>query len=500
MTYEEELLTDLGSMSSDPLSFVLWAFPWGNPDGELASARGPEAWQIDILTSIRDNILTVDEAIRVAVASGHGVGKSALVAWLILWAFSTFEDTKGVVTANTENQLKTKTWAELSKWFRLFIARDFFHLTATKLYARDPLHEDTWRVDMVPWSERNTEAFAGLHNQGKRILLIMDEASAIPDVIWETAEGALTDQNTQILWLVFGNPTRSTGRFRACFPGGKFQHRWKHRAVDSREVSITNKTQIDKWIKDYGEDHDFVRIRVKGVFPRTGEMEFISETLVDEAIQRPLIAGADADPLVFGVDVARFGDDVSVIFIRHGKDARTYPPIILRKLDLMVLAGRVAEEYTRLHPDAVFIDGGGMGGGVVDRLRQLNVPVIDIAFQSKADRTNPDNPLISYANKRAEMWGAIRGWLEYGCLPADELLRAELITPLYGYDAQNRILLESKDSIRGRGASSPNIADALALTFAYPVASKALMTDKFGRPVNTFTYEYDPFSPENMVA
>jgi hypothetical protein len=151
-------------------------------------------------------LLTIEEAIQIARASGHGIGKSALVAWIILWAISTFEDTKGVVTANTENQLKTKTWAEVSKWHRMFIARDLFKMTATALFANDPLHERTWRIDMVPWSERNTEAFAGLHNQGKRILVIFDEGSAIPDLIWEVTEGALTDQDTQIIWMAVRQP------------------------------------------------------------------------------------------------------------------------------------------------------------------------------------------------------------------------------------------------------------------------------------------------------
>ena len=163
--------------------------------------------------------MNINQAIQLAVASGHGIGKTALVSWIILWAISTKPDARGVVTANTETQLKTKTWAELGKWFHMFIGKDFFSLTATALFAKDSAHERTWRIDMVPWCERNTEAFAGLHNKERRILVVFDEASAIPDVIWETTEGALTDANTEIIWCVFGNPTRNTGRFRECFPG-----------------------------------------------------------------------------------------------------------------------------------------------------------------------------------------------------------------------------------------------------------------------------------------
>src|SRR5262249_22038446 len=157
-------------------------FPWGEVDGPLEHDKGPEPWQAEILNLVRDG-LPLGRAVQLATASGHGVGKSALVSWLILWAISTFPDTRGVVTANTETQLKTKTWAELGKWFHMFIGKEYFDLTATAIFCKDPAHERTWRIDMVPWSERNTEAFAGLHNKGRRIVVVFDEASAIPDII-----------------------------------------------------------------------------------------------------------------------------------------------------------------------------------------------------------------------------------------------------------------------------------------------------------------------------
>ena len=241
-----ELIETLAEFSSDPVGFVFFAFPWGEEGTELFEEL-PQEWQLAVLRDLGAGVINITEAVQIARTSGHGIGKSALVAWIILWAISTFEDCKGVVTANTENQLKTKTWAEVSKWHRLFIARELFRMTATALFAADPLHERTWRIDMVPWSERNTEAFAGLHNSGKRILVIFDEGSSIPDVIYEVTEGALTDRNTQIIWMVFGNPTRNKGRFRDCFPGGRFAHRWKSAAIDSRDVTISNKDQLARW-------------------------------------------------------------------------------------------------------------------------------------------------------------------------------------------------------------------------------------------------------------
>lgn len=470
---EIDLIGEIAGCSSDPLRYVLFAFPWGS--GELID-KYPQEWQIKILNKIRDG-LAIDKAIQEAVASGHGIGKSALVAWIILWAVSTFEDTKGVVTANTETQLKTKTWAELAKWHRLCINKHWFELTATALYSKDPAHEKTWRVDMIPWSERNTEAFAGLHNQGKRILILMDEASAIPDIIFEVSEGALTDENTQIIWCAFGNPTRNTGRFRECF--GRFKHRWGNNQIDSRTVTLTNKEQIAQWVADYGEDSDFVRVRVRGVFPRASSMQFIGGDIADEAAAR-VAKAMEFDPFIIGVDVARFGDDQSIIQFRKGRDAKSIPPIKLRNVDTMTLAAKVAECYRIYKPDAIFVDGTGVGGGVIDRLTQLNIPVTEVQFGAKADRSLPGQEDVAYANKRAEMWGNMRAWLKGGAILNDPELIADLTGVEYGFiirDGRDAIILEKKADMKKRGLASPDLGDALALTFAYAVIRDEYMAD-----------------------
>ena len=491
-----DLIEALARFSSDPLGFVHFAFPWGEPESELANSAGPEPWQTNLLARVRDG-LSPEAALQLATTSGHGVGKSTLVSWLILWAMSTAVDTRGVVTANTETQLKTKTWAELAKWYRLFIGREFFRYEATCIFSRDKEHEKTWRIDMVPWSERNTEAFAGLHNKGRRILVIFDEASAIPDVIWETTEGALTDSETEIIWAVFGNPTRNTGRFKECFPGGRYAHRWVSQAVDSRKVSLTDKNQIDRWISDYGEDSDFVRVRVKGMFPRVGTMQFISSELVAAAALREVSTHIH-DPLIFGVDVARFGDDASVIYIRKGRDGRTHPPIVLRGYDTMQLAARVAEEHLRFSPDAIFIDGGGVGGGVVDRCRQLRVPVFEVNFGGKPDRPDPAEEATKYANKRAEMWGFMRSWLDVGAIPDDPQIREQLVGPEYSLNGRDEIQLEAKRDMKKRGLASPDIADGLALTFTFPVIPNDL-AGREGPKDPPVVWDYDPFNPPKVV-
>jgi len=494
-----DIIEELAQFSSDPLGFVLFSFPWGEP-GELEREDGPEQWQAALLADLGNGLIDFATAVHLATTSGHGVGKSALVSWLILWAMSTFEDTIGVVTANTETQLKTKTWAQLAKWFRLFIGKEMFEMTATKLYSKDPAHENTWRLDMVPWSERNTEAFAGLHNKGKRILLVFDEASAIPDLIWEVSEGALTDASTQIIWAVFGNPTRNKGRFRECFHGGKFEHRWISRAVDSREVTLTNKAQIAKWIADYGEDSDFVRVRVRGVFPRVDAESFISFEAATEAARRPPTPSQDS--IILGVDVGRFGDDPSVIYARRGRDAVSIPPEVLFGSDTMQTAARVAAAALRWNAIAVMVDSGGVGGGVVDRLRMLRIPVFAVDFGSKPDNDDP-NDGTKYANKRAEIWGRMREWLNTGSIPdriqgLDVTLVDELTSPTYAMNKQEQIQLEGKSEMRKRGVKSTNLADALATTFAYYVFQPSKAEQEELPP--QYTPDYNPYAQEALLS
>lgn len=500
---DAKLFEWLASCKDDPYAFALGAFPWGQ-EGTILHDHVLDPWQIWVLCAIRDGLINLEEAIQIAVASGHGIGKSALVAIIILWAFTTFPDTLGVVTANTETQLKTKTWAAVGKWFNLcFFAREHFTLTATALLSKDPTRERTWRIDMVPWSEKNTEAFAGMHNEGKRVLMIFDEASAIHDLIWETAEGALTDAKTQIIWLAFGNPTRNSGRFKECFAGGKHHEFWNCRQIDSRTVAITNKTRFEKWIKAYGADSDFVRIRVLGQFPRLGEMEFFSAADIDAAM------GADREvyvdihtPLALGVDVARFGANNSVIFPRKGRDARSIARQSFNGLSTVELSNKVFETWLTLHPDGIFIDGGGVGGGVVDQVRNKHLFCYEIQFGGKDDITGVvfDNQGERYANKRAAMYGAARAWLKSGALPNDADLRTAMLAIRYTFNKQDQIQLVSKEDLM---EDNPGLIlddlDAFVLTFGGPLAPNARAGGEHPQPP-LVECEYDPYAPERMIA
>jgi hypothetical protein len=479
----------MGSMRYDPLGCVGASYPWGKP-GPLQHRKGPEPWQADLLGYIGDELVKGTSPILVAVASGHGIGKSAEMAWLRQWAMSTLPDTRGMVTANTGQQLKTKTMPEFAKWHALAINGGWFDSDLLSYrYRLEPEHRETWRFDAVTWSKEKPEAFAGLHNYGRRILVEFDEASIIAPIIWETTEGALTDENTEIIWCAFGNPTVNSGRFYECFHKGRT--RWKTWQIDAREVSSTNKEQFERWAREYagGEDSDFFRVRVRGVFPRSAPMQFIGHDVVEEACSRPAHSGLQ-DPLIMGVDVARYGDDQSVISFRRGRDAKSFSWLNFRGLDTMQLAALVAEidegsHYTNLlRPDAIFVDGAGIGGPVVDRIRQLGVACIEVNGGSKAGREN------EFADLNAEMWRKMRDDLEAGlAIPDNQELRDDLTGRQYGFDARNRLRLESKDDMKLRGQASPDWADALAFTYAYPVAKR--QAPRLGGKAAR-SWDYDP--------
>lgn len=451
---EIELIEDVAKFYDNPLGFVKYIFPWG--EGVLKDETGPDEWQTKVLTEIGDAINngeSLGEAIRIAVASGHGIGKTAFVAWVVYWFISTREFPQIVVTSSTQTQLTTKTWRELAKWQRLAINKHWFEWTATKFYHKQ--YPETWFASAIPWSVNNSEAFAGTHE--KHVLIIFDEASGIHDIIWEVIEGAMTTSGA--MWLALGNPTKNTGRFRECF--GKFKHRWLNMQIDSRTAKQANKAQIQQWVDDYGEDSDFVRVRVRGVFPRSGSNQFIGADIVEEC-RKYKAEGFEGLERILAVDVARFGDDQSVILKRQGR--KVFKPKKFRGLTTMELAAYVVEEIDDWKPDAVFIDGVGVGAGVVDRVKQLrpSANVIEVNAGARAKDAN------KYFNKRAEMWGLTRDFLKAGAdLPDDDNeLAEELQSVEYGFSNKQQIQIEKKEDMKARGLSSPDVADALCLTFA----------------------------------
>lgn len=455
------LVEFIAQFTHDPVGFVWAAYPWG--EGEL-KGKQPDTWQINLLSDIKNGLKTPSEVIQEAIASGHGIGKSALVCWIIDWAMATYEDCRGVVTANTKNQLTTKTWSELAKWHRLSITKPMFVYTATAYYSADPDHEKTWRIDALPWSKQNSEAFAGLHNQGKRILVIFDEASAIDDVIWEVVEGALTDSDTEIIWCCFGNPTRNSGRFYDCFH--KFRSFWTGKQIDSRQARVSNKQQLDRWIEQYGLDTDIVRVRILGQFPKLGDAQLISITDATAALDRYNDTRQDTYkdlPVIFGIDPAWTGGDLFVCTMRQGNYSKVLFALPKNDDDFLV-AGKIARLVAEYSMEHGFIDQG-YGTGVYSCLKQLG---LGDKFTLIPFGSTPNDS--AYANKRAEMWFDLKKWIKEGGAIESDVVFNDIIAPMAFVNRAGKLQLESKQDMKERGVQSPNYADALALTFAEPIS------------------------------
>lgn len=480
---ESQLINDVASFTHDPLGYALYAFPWGE-EGELKEHKGPRRWQEKLMKDIGahlSNPETRHKPLRLAVASGHSIGKSGLISMITMWALSTFEDTRIMIMANTEAQLRQKTFGEIAKWHRLSINSHWFEHTATSVYVKDKKHEKNWRADAVTWSENNTESVAGLHNQRKRIVIIMDEASAIADVVWDVAEGVLTDEETEIIWIVCGNPTRASGRFRECFR--KYKHLWKTYEIDARTVEGINKAQLQEWVDTYGENSDFVKVRVRGMFPSQSAKQLISTEDVDAAYGKHLRDDQyNWAPKILTVDPSWEGDDETVIALRQGlafKILRTIPKND-NDVHMANLIARIEDEECA---DAVFVDAG-YGTGIVSVARTLGRSWQLVWF---AEKPRDEGCL----NKRAEMWLGIRDWLKAGgAIPKDPTLHAELTSCETVSRLDGKIQIEAKKDMKARGLTSPNRADALALSFAYPVQSK----HKIGAGKHHHQADFDPFN------
>lgn len=450
---EEELQEACVRYVNDPLGFTRFMYDWGNEG--LKGWEGPDYWHQEVFGAIKEYLEGPDQQpLFLAVASGHGAAKTALVAWVIRWFMSCRDHPQVVCTANTESQLTTKTWRELAKWHKLSANRDWFEWTATSYYLK--AHSDTWKANAIPWSDNNTEAFAGTHEEN--VLVVFDEASKISDKIWEVTDGIFTTKKN--IWLVCGNGTRNAGRFYDCFHKNK--RYWKTWQIDSRTCKAANRVYLERLIEQYGgEDSDQARVRVRGQFPRTATRQLISTDAVEKC-QNHETEGWELLPKVMGVDVARFGENSSTIAIRQGR--KVYEIEVLPKMDLMQTAHHVAEVIKRERPLQVFVDGSGIGAGVVDRLRQLNYSITDVNGGNQS--LNP-----RFLNKRAEMWWemkeAVEGLIE---LPKDQRLKEELTCVEYDYTDKGRIRLDRKSDIQEEYGFSPDRADALAMTYAYPVA------------------------------
>jgi hypothetical protein len=481
---EQQLMTEIWDprISDDPEAFVMFLFPWGQPGTPLADQKGPRKWQRRQLQRIAKHVKegraiqarkAILSMLRKAIASGRGIGKSALVAWLVLWMISTRLGSTTIVTANNEQQLKSRTWAEVGKWHAMAINSHWFEKQAMALkpapwfdeILKKQLKIDTgyYYAQAQLWSEETPDAFAGVHNHNG-VFLMFDEASGIPHPIWNVSEGFFTEPVIDRYWFAFSNPRRNTGAFFECFH--KNRDFWESENIDSRTVEGTDGAIYDKIIKQFGQDSDEARVEVYGQFPRQGDKQFISREVVQLAATRELFIDKGA-PLIMGCDIARYGDDNCVVRFRRGRDARSIPKTKWKSMDLVYSANRIAELIDTHDPDAVCIDGGGVGGGVVDILKSRGYKVHEIQFGAKADDDR-------FADKRTEIWARQRDWLGEGCIEDEQELKDDLCGPEYGFASatSDKIRLESKEAMKKRGLHSPDDGDALALTHGVRVARR----------------------------
>ncbi len=399
---------------------------------------------------------------RLTIRSGHGVGKSALLAWITIHFVMTRFPSKTVCTANTAPQLFDVLAAETKMWLRqieqtlpafknlLTITNDRIDLTAAPESAFV-----TYRTSRT----ENPEALQGVHSE--HVLLIGDEASGIPDSVYEAAGGSMSSAGA--IMVLAGNPTRASGYFYKT-----------HTALagiwHSMHVPLTRSTLPDpNYAKEieaaYGRDSNAYRIRVLGDFPTDDEDTLIATSLVQDAIERNVELSAAGAPATWGLDVARFGDDVSALCKRRANIV--YERIrIFRQYDTMQLTGAIVAEFNATpepqRPLEICVDVIGIGAGVVDRLRELGLPVLGVNVSEAASFQNPGAYRL-----RDELWLAAKQWLEMrDCkLPDDAALMAELTTPRSKYASNGKQRVESKDEMRARGIKSPDRADAFCLTF-----------------------------------
>jgi hypothetical protein len=488
---EQALMTELWDpqLKDDLRRYIQFVFPWGKPNTPLYRFKEPRKWQIEKFEAMTDHIKQNRERMSLglmpkvfqdATVSGRGPGKSAFVGMTNLWFMSTRLGGSCINTANTEDQLKSKTWAELGKWHTMSINVHWFDKLALSLRPapwfehalKNQLKIDTGYYYSIAqlWSEEKPDAFAGAHNMNG-MLVVFDEASGIPRPIWTVTEGFFTEPIADRFWFVFSNGRRNTGQFFECFH--KDRNYWRGTHIDSRTVEGVDKNKLQEIVDKYGEDSDEARIEVKGMFPRQGDQQFISRDIVENAESRAVEKDAYA-PLIMGVDPARYGSDCTVIRFRQGRDARSIPAITMKGADNMQVANTVASWITKCNPDAVCIDVGN-GSGIIDRLREMGFKVHEVAF-------GKSSPEQEWANFRTYMWAQMREWLGGGCIDAHMELRTDLTAPEYRFmSGSDKLRLETKEELKARGFASPDHGDALALTFAIKVARRDLFASKRGR-------------------
>ena len=439
--FADELRQFISTYKDDPVSFV-----------KIAIGVTPDHWQEEVMRAV-----AAGER-RISIRAGHGVGKSSCCAWILIWHAVCFFPQKSVVTAPTSGQLFDALFAEVKYWINRLPdpIKALFETTSEKVVLKAA--PEASFISARTSSADRPEALAGIHSQ--HVLLIVDEASAVPEPVFESAAGSMSGDSA--CTILIGNPTRNSGMFFNTHH--KLSSDWKTYHVSCLDSPRVSKDFVEQIKSTYGPDSNAYKIRVLGEFALRDDDTLIPAELVDAAMTRDVVLD-EKEPLVYGIDVARFGDDRSVLCKRRGNVVAEFKT--WQGLDLMQLTGAIVNEAKIDKPAEMCIDSIGLGSGVADRLRELGHVVRDVNV-SEASAMNPQA-----AKLRDELWLSVKEWLNArACkLPKMDELRQELVAPTYTFTSNGKIKVEGKQEMKRRGMRSPDLADSLGLTFA-SVASR----------------------------
>lgn len=489
---ESQLLTDILSLRDDPVGFVAYCYPWGRPGTVFEKLKGPRRWQMEDLKRLAEH--TQEQVFRhenglplkvwkEARSSGRGPGKSAKFGMIAHWHMSTRIGSTTIVTANTEGQLRSRTFPEYAVWLGAGVNAHWFNLETMRVVPAQWLADlvrklpeegglgidpKYWFIQGQTWSADNPNAFAGVHNP-YGLLLQMDEAAGIPSEIWNVSEGFFTEQNPYRFWMAASQMRNRSGRMYELFNDKQMGDGWDLRTLSTRGMEGVDQAVVEDQIKRYGPDSDFVRVEILGLPPRTSEDQFIPWDDVRAAQNNELFRD-DGEALILGIDPAPRGK--TAWRFRQGRNARDCcgPATKGHWLgkDNVQIAAAIVDLDNKYKPDYICIDFG-MGTGVIDILKRkkMNGRLLEVRFGDTAHEGKESE----YATHSAELWAKIRDWLPGGMLEKDDGEKGTLSQQLtdrgwrWSQREENKKILETKEDMQSRGVKSPDDADALACTF-----------------------------------
>lgn len=420
----------------------------------------PEPWQADVLEQLRRGQR------RISVRSGHAVGKTTLLAWVVIWFFVTRFPVKVVLTAPSAPQLYDALWSELISWINKLPPawRALLDHTSDRVVLRSA-PADAFITARTARAE-SPEVMQGIH--ARHVMMVADEASGVPDPVFDASRSAMATAGA--IQILAGNPNYAFGFFYQTHTDPRLQGRWWTRRVPCSESRFSDPEFAREILELRGESSNEYRIRVLGEFPLQDGDRWIPLNLVEEAMGR-LAEPDEAAPEIWGLDCARQGADQSVLIKRRGYVVPD-PPRRLSSMDVMAVVGMVVAEWTMTpedaRPAAVAVDTIGIGGPAADRLREQGLPVVDVDVTAVSTHRG-------VYRLRDQIWWDLLDWLRSGrvSLPLDESLKQALCAPTYGYRSDGKFTIASKDAMRSVLKRSPDDADALGLTLAPAVVASA---------------------------